>query len=227
MKDRINYLIGIDAGGTKTTIVLTDENCTIIEEVNSYPCQFSELGLERFVERVSGEIKYMLIKTGNLITECGGICVSAAGLRYASDKKAVEKLLKKKLGFNRITAESDAIGALYAAFEGKDGATIISGTGSIVYAKHKTEIIRAGGWGKIIDDGGSGYSIGVKAFKHICKQYDLNNNTDYLVKKIKSNFGIDENNILTRIYQDGFPIQKLAEIVIKAAGKGNIISKKY
>ncbi|WP_443110729.1 BadF/BadG/BcrA/BcrD ATPase family protein [Caloramator sp. mosi_1] len=49
--------------------------------------------------------------------------------------------------------------------KGEDGIITISGTGSISVGKKENEIMRAGGWGHILGDEGSGYHISLKALK--------------------------------------------------------------
>ena len=50
---------------------------------------------------------------------------------------------------------------------------MVCGTGSIVYGRTTTgELIRAGGWGYLFGDEGSGYAIGVAALRAVMQAYD-------------------------------------------------------
>ena len=66
-----------------------------------------------------------------------------------------------------ITVFNDAMAALAAGTGGElRGVALISGTGSIaVGAGHNGVRVRAGGWGPLVSDDGSGFSIGSAALR--------------------------------------------------------------
>ena len=56
--------------------------------------------------------------------------------------------------------EDDAVNLISGTLGHQDGCCIIGGTGSSLYARIGGKIIHLGGWGYLIDTGGSGYAIG-------------------------------------------------------------------
>ena len=65
--------------------------------------------------------------------------------------------------------------ALWGALEGKPGISLVAGTGSICCGRNaEGDTLRAGGWGHLIGDEGSGYAIGrdvIKAVSHLWDGY--------------------------------------------------------
>ena len=68
----------------------------------------------------------------------------------------------RRIGFKaRLLVTNDALIALVAAVGHAPGIVIIAGTGSIAYGRNaRDEAARAGGWGYVLGDEGSGYWIG-------------------------------------------------------------------
>ena len=75
----------------------------------------------------------------------------------------------KRIGYKaRVVVVNDALVALEAAIPGGPGVVIISGTGSIAYGRNAAgEAARAGGWGYVLGDEGSGYWIGRAALRAV------------------------------------------------------------
>ena len=68
---------------------------------------------------------------------------------------------------------NDALVALEAGAPGEPGVVVISGTGSISYGRNaQGEAARAGGWGYVLGDEGSGYWIGRAALRAVLRQAD-------------------------------------------------------
>ena len=80
---------------------------------------------------------------------------------------------------------------------------IIAGTGSIVYGRNaRDEAARAGGWGHIIGDEGSGYWIGREALAAVMRAADGRGPATRLTDDVLSHFGIADTSQLPRIVYD-------------------------
>ena len=102
---------------------------------------------------------------------------------------------------------------------GEPGAILIAGTGSIIFAKDDVEkIFRAGGFGRLIGDEGSGYSIGIKTLNLISRMLDGRKETGELFEKFKTIFHInDENDLISLVYNTGFDVASIAMFTIRSA----------
>lgn len=95
-----------------------------------------------------------------------GICVGMAGCEREQDKRRLDGILKKLFPGTPCLAESDARIGLYAAFEEASGILLIAGTGSIAIGQDRTgHVRRAGGWGYLLGDEGSGYALAREAIR--------------------------------------------------------------
>ena len=92
------------------------------------------------------------------------LSVGAAGLGAAADRAQARRLLRGQA--RRVTTASDAHWAHLAAFAGGPGILVLSGTGSIALARDgRGKLRRAGGWGQLLGDAGSGFWIGRRALR--------------------------------------------------------------
>lgn len=227
----MRYVIGIDGGGTKTALKLADEEGNILLENEGGPCNINSMK-EVYVKNMLKElIEDTLTKTCLKMEDIKALCIGTAGVDRLSDKKIIEKIIKN-LGFNgKIIVTNDGEIALFGGTCEDEGVIVISGTGSICYGRNKKgEIKRAGGWGHIIGDEGSGYYIGINAINYIAKAYDGINEktimTDLILDYLKLQSPQD---LIDYVYRSGAgksEIAYLAILVDEAYKKGDFAAKK-
>lgn len=217
-KKTCGYFVGIDSGGTKCEILITDSDKKVIYKKSFKGIHYSVAGLKIYCDTVSDYIINSFVKCKLSLKDCKGIGIGIAGAREESDRKKLKSAFSKKLNFRKVYIFTDAMTALYGAFEGEDGIILISGTGSVLYGLANGKITRVGGWGRIIGDEGGGYWIGKRALNLLAKEFDKGNeNKILLAKELKKDFGIDKGNLNDMIFHGNFDIQKIAPLVIKSA----------
>jgi N-acetylglucosamine kinase-like BadF-type ATPase len=158
------YLLGIDGGGSHTAAWLADENLRVLAKAEAGPSNPIKVGVTaaqgeilRAVRRTCAQAK---IRTTQLDVVCAGI--AGAGLAPSHDK--LLRGLRRELPGCALLLKTDAAITLAAALGDAAGIVVIAGTGSIAYGRNEQgHILRAGGWGSLFDDAGSGYDIGRKA----------------------------------------------------------------
>jgi N-acetylglucosamine kinase-like BadF-type ATPase len=68
---------------------------------------------------------------------------------------------------------NDSVSALSSGTLGKmHGIVAISGTGMIVCGMNGAQTVRSGGWGPMLGDGGSGFSIAIDILQAVCQAHD-------------------------------------------------------
>ncbi|MFI3200818.1 MAG: BadF/BadG/BcrA/BcrD ATPase family protein [Eubacteriales bacterium] len=150
---------GIDGGGTGTTLRVESVDRTYVEEYRFGAFNINSIGRERFVRRLE-EIFTQVKECGT----CTTLCIGAAGISNQETRSILEENVKKWLPYTKLKLMGDHEIALYGATKGDIGAILIAGTGSICSGILESgAIVRAGGYGHLIDDLGSGYSIGKDA----------------------------------------------------------------
>jgi N-acetylglucosamine kinase-like BadF-type ATPase len=223
MSENKNFFIGIDSGGTKFDIIITDSNKNVIFSSKYPSCHYSVNGAEETAKVLSGYVTKSLSKKGLKIENCAGICFGVAGAREEFDRKKLQKLFKSKLKVKNIIVVTDAMNAITGAFDGGDGIILIAGTGSVLYGKYKGKLQRVGGWGRILGDQGSGFIIGKAALRELVKEYDrrplVNNKESVFSKLVSKRFGITSKSIVDKVFAKNFELQRVCETVMEAAEK--------
>lgn len=152
-------IVGVDAGGTKTTGVVSDETGRILRHARGTGANLHLHG-ELAVEKVLADILDELCPE----ERPEALCLGMAGVDRAGEEQVVRSLLRR-LGFRaNATVVNDAIIAIAAGAPDRVGVVIIAGTGSIAYGiDRKGRTARAGGLGPALADEGSGGWIGHRA----------------------------------------------------------------
>src|SRR5204863_821295 len=120
------------------------------------------------------------------------------------DEAQVVRAMMRRIGYkSRILVVNDALIALVAGAGDNPGIVVIAGTGSIVYGRSAAgEAARAGGWGHMIGDEGSGYWIGREALAAVMRAADGRGPSTALTAEILRHFGVADVSHLPRIVYD-------------------------
>src|ERR671919_128842 len=164
------YVLGIDAGGTKTVCYLADASGQIIGEGRGGGANLQAHG-ELEVEKVFHAVIDQAIGEHAILP--AAICLGVAGVDRAEDDRVVRAIVRR-LGFkSHALVVNDALVALIAGNGDEPGVVLISGTGSIAYGVNAAGYAaRSGGWGYVLGDEGSGYWIGRSALAAAVREAD-------------------------------------------------------
>ena len=219
----MEYLIGIDGGGTKTKCVLADSNKKILHECSGGPSNFLILGTETVSETLFKLIEECKEKLQISYSEIS-VVLGTTGAGRRSDAETLEKAFanycqSKSIQLKSFRVESDARIALEGAFSGNPGSILIAGTGSIMFGKDaKENIHRVGGFGRYIGDEGSGFAIGKKGLIAASRAFDGRGGKTTLLNLLAEKFKIDTpENLIIEVYRNNFDIASAAPLVFEAA----------
>lgn len=224
MEEKGQYLIGMDGGGTKTSVVVKWADGRE-EEFLSGPFNINGQEKEE-TARTLEEIAASLKKRGCAISLCQGIGVGCAGISNPESESFLHKKLSE-LGFScRLDFFGDQESALASAFPDGCGMILIAGTGSVCYGKSESgKTVRAGGWGHLIDDGGSGYAIARDLFRAVARAEDGRGETTVMKDLLWDALEIDGiRGMIRYLYAPGRSkkeIASFAKLVAKAAALGD------
>ena len=220
------HVLGIDAGGTKTVCLLADERGTFVSEGRGPGANLHVDG-ELAVEKVLHEVMEMAI--GEQAIAPAAICIGIAGVDRAEDARTVRAIMRR-IGYkSRVQVVNDALIALVAGAGDSPGIVIVAGTGSIVYGRNADfEAARAGGWGPILGDEGSGYWIGREALAAAVRAVDGRGPATQLTEEVLAYFGIDDPSRLPRVVHDSelprVNVATLGSIVQRASEGGDAVA---
>ena len=188
----MGYLIGIDGGGTKTVGILATETGEIVAKIQGGPSNYHVVGKEQTQAVLTEIISKLSTRVNNIPLSSFSFCIGMAGLGREDDKIVIGKICNE-IGINedRILTH-DAHIALVGGVGKNAGVIVISGTGSIVYGINESgKEARAGGWGYLLGDEGSGYDLALKGLQAIARAADRREQptllTDLILNKIQLN----------------------------------------
>lgn len=176
--------IGIDGGGTKSIAFLSDENLNILRIIERPSTNYLSVGIN--------QVKYVIkniISSLVFINEPYILSLGLSGVNRDVDIEQIKKVLDE-LKVKNYIINNDAYIALYGAHIGQDGALLIAGTGSILYNKSESLITRAGGYGHLLGDRGSAYSIAKMAIIRALEANDRLNNYHNLLEFVKNFYSV-------------------------------------
>lgn len=225
----MEYVIGIDGGGTSTAIHLMSSDGDSISEVMGGPLNINSTSSE-IVKQELVELLTNLLRINNLkVSDCVSICLGSAGAGQEDGMNFFRNILED-FGFKgKIIVTNDAETALVAGTGKYEGIVIISGTGSLAYGiGGQGEKVRVGGWGHLAGDEGSGYDIGIKALQTALRCYDGRDQDTQLLPLLLEKLGLDRpEQFIPYIYKTEGKrhVASLAELVHEAYLNGDRISE--
>lgn len=225
------YVIGVDGGGTKTKAVLVDQHGKVIDEFNGGATNPHAVSFSVVKQTLYKILDYFVSRFPQ--DSIKAICLGVAGVHLPSERQAITDLIVAYATAHTLSlqvhVQSDAEIALAAGHDQIAGTIVIAGTGSIVYGvTPQGNILRAGGWGAILGDTGSGYEIGLHALQAVMRSRDGIIGSTLLTKEIMSVYNISRiENLRNIVYKDGFgkkEIASLAKTCIATAEQGDLIA---
>ena len=220
----MKYIIGIDGGGTKTVGLLATYEGEHIAQVQAGPSNYHVVGTEKTHDVLKEVVFQLSAHTGNTAIDSIHFCLGMAGLGREDDRKVIGEICDKLgVSSNRILTH-DAHIALVGGIGKQEGVIVISGTGSIVYGinGHGKEA-RAGGWGYLLGDEGSGYDIALKGLQAVARAADKREPPTQLTNLILNRLELSEPNGLIRwtYAASRDEIAQLAAVIFNAIEMGD------
>lgn len=217
------YVIGIDGGGTKTRVAVCAPDGTLLRRETLGAFNLSAIGEDGFRRRT----EEILALCGDM-RGCGAICVGGAGVSGA----AAGEILRAELAAHGFAGKLLLCGDHEIALAGAmqtPGCVLIAGTGSVCYGKNAAgEAFRCGGGGHIIDDPGSGYTLGRDALAAALRTEDGRLSENALHAAVMDAVGgHDIQGIFDFVYfsrRGKSDIAALAPLVLRCAEQGDAVS---
>ncbi|MET3809613.1 BadF/BadG/BcrA/BcrD ATPase family protein [Arthrobacter sp. UYEF3] len=215
-------VIGLDIGGTKTRGVRFQNGTPVADEsvgsanVQNVTPEAAALHLAELFARIGG---------GTIAQVYAG----AGGIDTDDDAAALAALIAPHAPGAKITVVHDSR-LLLAAGGASTGVAVIAGTGSAAWGRNsRGEEARAGGWGYLLGDEGSGYWLGREAVRHSLRRMNQGLQRDDLTRALLDSCGVDHPNKLIALFHSPdtgrrFWAQR-ARLVVEAADAGHAPSR--
>lgn len=154
------YIVGIDGGGTKTAVTIAHDRDDDLCTFTVGPINYNGGDADAIAASFAEIFKRTKDCCGDL-QAIAHICIGAAGISNPLVVRFLEQHVRSHGYTGPLTITGDQETALYGAQNALQGMILIAGTGSICFGVNAVgERHRTGGFGHLIDDEGSGYSIG-------------------------------------------------------------------
>lgn len=213
-------IAGIDGGGTHTRLELRDENNRFLRRAEFGPFNINSIGEEAF--RVL--LRQVFAEIGDM-SRCQSIVFGAAGVSNPRVREVVEEELKRSgfTGIWKLCGDQEI--ALRGATD-EPAVAVISGTGAICFGKNGAgETARSGGYGHLIDDGGSGYALGRDVLSAAVRAIDGRGTGTAILDAVYDRLGSTEpGQIVSFVYSpntDKSMIAQFSHIALNLAEKGD------
>lgn len=217
MADQIDFLIGVDGGGSGTRALVADRDGVVLGRGQAGPSALGQGVTQAWRQlRLASEAAFA---DAGMSTPDWQRCALGAGLSGASIQAWREEFLAHDLGVQYLVLETDCFTTLLGAHAGLPGAIVAAGTGSV------GEVLRAdgsrrivGGWGFPMGDEGSGAWLGWRAVQLAQAAIDRRVPAGDLVRRVWAHCGADRAKLQAWCRQAGqFAFAQLAPLVFDGA----------
>ncbi len=195
----IRYFLGIDGGGTKTAFLLEDAAGNLIAQCELGASNPNDIGMEQCAAVLRAGIRE--VAAGIDLQEVAVFAGLAGGIS-GNNGESIRKILSQ-LEFGFLAHGSDVDNALEVCLHGGNGVAVIAGTGNIAFVQEDGIRHRVGGWGYLLDTGGSGYSLGRDALDAACRALDGRGGATALSKLLEAQLQMPLEMAIPKIYSAG------------------------
>jgi N-acetylglucosamine kinase-like BadF-type ATPase len=159
-----DYIVGLDAGGTTTAAALADGDGVLVATASVAGCNLRRVGFDEATQVLALAFEAVLAAAGFRHESVANLVVGIAGADDAKDRRSLAESLSGRISVGHVSVVRDVELVLAAVTPRRRGIAIVSGTGSNVFASDGNgRIARAGGYGSVLGDPGSGFAIGRSA----------------------------------------------------------------
>nr|WP_254455112.1 BadF/BadG/BcrA/BcrD ATPase family protein [Paenarthrobacter ureafaciens] len=216
-------VIGLDIGGTKTRGVRFQDGVPVRDEsagssnVQNVTREQAKANLAELFAKIGGDA----------VDE---VYAGSGGIDTDEDVKALADLIAPHVPGARITVVHDSR-LLLAAGGASTGVAVIAGTGSAAWGRNQAgEEARAGGWGYLLGDEGSGYWLGREAVRHSLRRMNQGLEPDALSQALLDSCGVDDPGKLIALFHSPDTGRRYwaqqARLVVEAAAAGDETSQR-
>jgi N-acetylglucosamine kinase-like BadF-type ATPase len=228
-----SLVLGVDGGGTKTVAWLArigDDAIPVVigrgfggpSNQRAVGPAMATLSLET---AVAAAFSSAAIERQTIAAACFGL----AGADRASDRGIVEQWARQIGLAGRLLVVNDARPLLHAGQMSGVGIALIAGTGSLALGREPGgQMARCGGWGWLIGDEGSAFSIGRAVLNRVTRAADGRDSATPLLDYVLHHFSLTRaEELIGAVYGNDTPravIAGLAPLAFEAARSGDAVA---
>lgn len=219
----MNLLLGVDGGGTKLNLLLTDLEGNLVKSITKNVSTIDSVSLKETYELICEGLNDMLldVKTFQIVSGFIGL----SGISNEEDEKILIGMLKKNICLRNtvLSAKSDVFNAYKGSLKNDYGISLIIGTGIVAYAieEDTKKEVQVGGYSFKEGDFGSSYDMGKKALSLLSKSIDHRIESSSLILELQEKFNVkkfsDVKKLVENLYENRTEVAQLSKLVTKHA----------
>lgn len=226
-------VLGIDGGGSKTAAWLAcradDGQWSVIGRGTAGGSNPQSLGFDKALGNVDAAIDAAFADARRPRGGVTAACLGMAGAEREADRNRVAAWAAGRQVANQLQHVHDALPLLAAGTPEGWGIAVIAGTGSFVFGQDASgRTARAGGWGYLFGDEGSGYVLTLQALRAATKFADRRGPETTLLSRLMDKFQLHQPlDLIGAIYQGGADrptIASWSDIVFAEAARGDTVA---
>lgn len=218
-------IVGVDGGGTKTKVVVADEQGRELATVTGAGSAARPGEIAQAAGVIAETVRAALAACDHADELPRVLCAGLAGAGREPERHGVRDALVRLDVAEHVLIEPDATIALEDAFGDGPGILLVSGTGSACFGRAPTGTFgRCGGWGPVVGDEGSGGWIGKRTLSIVAAAADGREPETALLPAVLTALELDTSDGLIGWAADATPaaMAKLASTVITVAATGDL-----
>ncbi len=207
-----HLFLGIDGGGTKTEFSVVSADGSVRKRLVKGGCNPNAVGMDACKIEIENGMRECICDCPSIVSVFCGI----SGILTGNYRSVLMSQLRKC--FPQLIFKTESDSANLFAMDDKAETAIISGTGSVVFVRHGRETHRLGGWGYLLDFGGSAYNIGRDAVQTALAEEDNGGDISAVSRLLKQELGVQSAyEAIGPVYGNGMEyMASLAKIVFRA-----------
>jgi len=219
------YYLGVDGGASKTAALVTDDTGRPLGDGIAGPSNHLRVGIETAARNIERAVNKALVKADVASREINWTYCGIAGSDHPAHRQEVVDSLSVFFPRGNFTVDNDARIALTGAIGFGPGVVVIAGTGSVAVGRNDAgEEARAGGWGPIVGDEGSGYAIARAGLAAILRAYDGRGPVTLMTELLLRDYDMKPSDLPRFVYAQtthADDIARVGKLVIDAAENGD------
>src|SRR5881394_2599122 len=224
----MKYFLGVDGGASKTAALVIDESGKSLGSGVAGPSNHLRVGIENAARNIERAVNKALVAADVASREIHWAYCGIAGADHPAHRQEVVDSLSVFFPRGNFTVDNDARIALSGAIGFGPGVVVIAGTGSVAVGRNaKGEEARAGGWGPIVGDEGSGYAIARAGLGAILRAHDGRGPATSMTELLKRDYDMTPPDLPRYVYAQtthADDIARVGKLVIDAADSGDAVA---
>jgi N-acetylmuramic acid 6-phosphate etherase len=227
-----DLVLGFDGGGTRTVALLASRRPSgewkILGRGESGPSNRQAVGTPAALAALDAAADQAFAAAGKKRGPVRAACLGLAGAGRAKDQEVVREWAARTRLAATVDVLEDAALLLAAGTPDGWGVAVVAGTGSMAYARSADgRTARAGGWGPLLGDEGSGYAIALAGLRAAARAADGRAAATPLTDRLLAACGLTRpEELVGVVYRGGdrATLAALAPVVLEAANAGDPIA---